>query len=531
MPQIPLSVSGLFSLSSERLVGPFGRLVVGARFAVSLVLSSLSVEGPKSALRPSQTIEFRPPTKCFLASGPVPFPYVAAMGYATVVLVSHFCILHAKGFSSASCSSYPYSMYPYHPTSPEILPPIPDNPIPADSHTRVLTPIQNHDEVDAQTSSPSPELGSSFPADDVPPHNGWLWILLLVLYPLALAAIYVYLTTGDSTPPEVPSTFTLASIEGLSRIEMGLICSVTTALSYVSTIKIFINLHGWQYCKTFLLALASYSGLIVIAHGLSRLRTSIAATLSILDPLRVLVHLFCAFGPLVVIGSTTYLSWIFWLPFRLERVSVLPNFGRWLSWVENGTLFSSAEKLMIIGPTIIQAVFMGIPTTCAVLCQTGIYTTRALRLHRRRMVIGLIRPIAGIYAFNIVADAATVLIILRSSLYDALPPNLKYLLWKYPFLCRRWRTVVRRAFWFIAWDYRVWKEQTIRSLENLLTTTFDFCLETWGALCFVQKLLIVAPTAIYYGYFYLIPAARRLPAFFRRWRRRYPPDFSSLSPA
>ncbi|KAJ7777949.1 hypothetical protein DFH07DRAFT_570158 [Mycena maculata] len=54
---------------------------------------------------------------------------------------------------------------------------------------------------------------------------------------LALAAIYVCLATGESTSPEVPFTFTSASIQGLSRIEMGLIRGVTTALSYVSTIK------------------------------------------------------------------------------------------------------------------------------------------------------------------------------------------------------------------------------------------------------------------------------------------------------
>ncbi|KAJ7916312.1 hypothetical protein B0H13DRAFT_2323586 [Mycena leptocephala] len=104
MLQIPSSALSLFSFSSKGLVGILSGLCVGSQ-VVALVLSSSLKTEFTAVTRTSRTVEIVP-TRCVLSNGTLSFPYVAAMGYATLLFAGLVYILRAKGFSCDSSNGH-----------------------------------------------------------------------------------------------------------------------------------------------------------------------------------------------------------------------------------------------------------------------------------------------------------------------------------------------------------------------------------------------------------------------------------------
>ncbi|KAJ7173109.1 hypothetical protein C8R43DRAFT_978533, partial [Mycena crocata] len=82
--------------------------------------------------------------------------------------------------------------------------------------------------------------------------------------------------------------------------------------------------------------------------------------------------------------------------------------------------------------------------------------------------------------------------------YSTLPSALNDIVWKYPFLCRRWRNSVRKVYWMLFWDYRAWKSEKIDSFHSTISWVLhasvnvaSVCVESWGRLCALQKLVSV----------------------------------------
>ncbi|KAJ7164767.1 hypothetical protein C8R43DRAFT_988344 [Mycena crocata] len=107
--------------------------------------------------------------------------------------------------------------------------------------------------------------------------------------------------------------------------------------------------------------------------------------------------------------------------------------------------------------------------------------------------------------------------------YRMLHPDIQQLLWD-AITSHQSRNAIRIVYQFLLWDYRDWKAEQIDDFHTLLSELpklFWVCWETWGTLCFVQRLLIVGPAVIFHGYFYIIPITRRLlRAIIRKFRRR-----------
>ncbi|KAJ7476928.1 hypothetical protein B0H11DRAFT_2031253, partial [Mycena galericulata] len=111
--------------------------------------------------------------------------------------------------------------------------------------------------------------------------------------------------------------------------------------------------------------------------------------------------------------------------------------------------------------------------------------------------------------------------------YKNLPPHVKTLVWK-AFFCPKSRAQLWEVGEHLIQGYLRWKMRRIQECHDLgseLHRSFwvavRVCFETWGTLDYIQKLLIVAPAAIFYGRFLIIPAARKLLVTIRNRRRRH----------
>ncbi|KAJ7701872.1 hypothetical protein B0H17DRAFT_1327488 [Mycena rosella] len=519
MLQIP-SVVSLVSFSSKGLVGLFGGFCIGAQITASILLSGLSVA--KNSLNATRTLEIvLLPTKCVPSNDIVSIPYVAIMAYTTLISASLFCILRAKGFSS----------------SPNRSPPSPDDPFPTDSNTSssASSSVRNHRAFGNQPPSPPSGPGSSGSTDKAPRPDRWMWLWIIPVI-VALLAAYIYFT-DQHLPTKLPALVREPPwIQPIFVLEHfffdGLHAAGRAAISCISKAKAYISLHGLQYSKILLLAIGCYSSLILVKRGVQRL-IGILIPRFIYDEVELYQRVLGAYvGSAVIIASSPHLSWIIWGAFFFTRANeslfgsdmppVLVLFRS--SLVESWHRLSSAEKSMIVGPTIIcSAVFGSTAVLLGVWASAKALRRVILAVYGRPMFI---QDMLGGFAMVIGTVFILALVSYPMMWLEDLRPDLKSPILEHPFLSQQWRDSVRYAYSLVAIQYREWKSETIDDLHdsaflllNVLLEALIFSWATWETLSSVQKLaspvVITTPTAILYCYFYIIPAARR---FVRNWR-------------
>ncbi|KAJ7701857.1 hypothetical protein B0H17DRAFT_1195069 [Mycena rosella] len=502
MLQIP-SVLRLVSFSSKGLVGLFGGFCIGAQITASILLSGLSVA--KNSLNATRTLEIvLLPTKCVPSNDSISIPYVAIMAYAALVSASLFCILRAKGFSSSSDGSPPSS----------------DDPVPTDStaSSSASSSVRNHHAVGNQPPSPPSELASSSSTDKAPRRNRWMWLWIIPVIVVLLAA-YIYFT-DQHVPTKLPAVVRespwIQPIYVLERLFFdGLHGMGHAAISCISQATIYISLHGLQQSKILLLAIGCYSSLILVKRGVQRLIGALIPTFICNDEFAQFVLGILA-GSAVIIGSFSQLSWIPWGACFLlqdlywigcDLVSALKPTAAFYypsSLVEIWLSFSLVERSMIIGPTVTYATVFGFTTVFL-----GVY---ALAKTLRRLILGVYsRPVFipyVLYCFAVVIGVAHLWALVYFSVLclEHLDPHLTSPILEHPFLSQQWQDSVQHAYSMVALQYREWKSETIDDLHNsaslLLKTLLEaliFSWATWEALSF----LIVAPTAILYCYVYI----------------------------
>ncbi|KAJ7499741.1 hypothetical protein FB451DRAFT_1429902 [Mycena latifolia] len=472
MLQIPSSVFSLFSLSSKVLVGLCSGLLIGSKVVVTQFILSI----PKDSFPATRTTEIvLLPTKCVLSSPKISFSCIAILAYATFIFASVICILRAKGFTRASNG------------------------------------------VASQPPSPPPEPGSSCGADK---KRGWAWLfwllaILLGLVFLGLAGFYMFFgdqKTGASLP-----AFAAHSIRGLSFIERSLFDGLGAAASFQSTVKLHISMHSWQYSKIILLALASHSICALVAVTFARLRRC-AIAVAFDEHERYWVTIGQLTLVTIVISATCWLDWILWMHwYWLSRGNFLPTvlavhqgalrLASRLSFLET---YYSVGISMVVGPAIIHAATMGLGTV--LLAIFGIpCTARALsrEFSDRSELINFLRisfyNVACVVAFFAIAFGTE----FQIYQYSLLRPDIQQLVWR-SFVCPRARSQVRTVFWFLVGEYEDWKSTQIKDFRVLISAlrgaffrSIDLCLERWAILCWGHRLLIVAPVAIFYAYFYV----------------------------
>ncbi|KAJ7098317.1 hypothetical protein C8R44DRAFT_947879 [Mycena epipterygia] len=490
MLDIPSSVFSFFSFS-KGLVGLFGGVCIGARVASTFVLSV-----PKNS--PTRTIEIvLLPTTCVLSTGPVFFPYVAAMGYATVILASAICILRAK--APVSCSQV---LPPGTPLSSD--PPIHDT-FPQD--VRPLTPAQHG--VDDQPPAPPPELGSSCKADKAPRRSLWAWLFALITIVLALVGGYIYFTGS-----EVPDSFIRVAssiVQGLLWVEQCFIGGWIAVASWISTIKSYVSLHGWHHSKILLLALSTHSVCLLVVSGLYRLRRRLVY---LRDPIPYLISGVIILS-LATIASFSQLSWIFWMQYyfgcRAEDLSSVQEISRYAlriaSYLSSLSTSHLVEMRMVVG-------IISIHTSAACLCTPFLILSGFPSANLKTLVRLLVHPPVFRWLLStwiILTGAFTIMALIDNSLwqYMILRPHVKQLLWR-SFSCPNSREEVRRIFWLLLGEYQDWKSVQIEDfnelaagIPNALLVAFKSCIETWSVLPLIQKFLIAAPIAMFYGYLYI----------------------------
>ncbi|KAJ6466629.1 hypothetical protein DFH09DRAFT_1381688 [Mycena vulgaris] len=459
MLQIPSSVLSLFSFSSKGLAGLFGGFCIGAQITFTVVLSAMSGSIPKDSFYDAtRTIKIvLLPTKCLLSTGTVSFPYTAAIAYATVTFASLFYIFRAKGIS---CSFTP---------SPHRNP----DPTPHNS-TQSTSSSPPHNQIGAQPPSPPPDSAIS-----------------------GVVGAYVYFTTHDSC--KRLTALAAFSHHGLSQIEQGFFDGCSAVASCILSFKTHISLRGWQYSKILLVALSTHSVSLLVVWALRRIRVNLVklAGITYMVPFPLLLVL-------VMIGSSSYLSWIFWIRYYFgNRCGCVPT-ARGINWniIHFSSYLSSLaishfdEISTMIGVLVIHTsavclgtvllVLSGFPPTISAAFQELSYPPRLRYLLESRVIFISFCYLEALVDFS-------------WQLYRSLPPEAKRLLWQSPSY-QHARVDVLHIFWFMLQHYQEWKSAQLdefheltAGLSNTLKAGFNSWWDIWSDLPLVQKLLIAAP--------------------------------------
>lgn len=503
MLQTPSSILSFSSLS-KALVGLLGGFCIGAQITASIVLPGLvQVPNLKKLLHASPTLEIvLIPTKCVPSSGDVSLPYVAVVAYATIVFTGLFCILRAKGFSSRSGSQPSDIPRPFRASNLRAQPP-----------------------------SPPPEPGSSGSTAKPRRRTRWIhWLLLLIVFLLGAAALYLHLVDSD-----LPAGLHGDASHWFFLFEHNLLAWQCAVESYMSRVKIYISLRGLHHLRFLLLVTASYPGLILVPilskTVLRRLRRLIPGpSYRQVQPDPFHRILCIALASAVIMTFCPYFNLIVWVWFFFEPDNPAAGYGLEYPGLEAAVVFccpssfievwhnlSLIERLIFVGPTAVHILL-------AVLSWSIRASAAGIRLliHTVRdepwdALIDFGSLFAGVYT-------CTFLVCYPSFAFDSLDRQTRSLVSEQPFLSRNWRSLVCEVYWMLAGEYRAWKLDKVHELQDraaslpeILAEAFYFGWERWSTICLVEKLLIVVPTTVFYGYFYLLPAARRIRAIFRRW--------------
>ncbi|KAJ6544274.1 hypothetical protein B0H19DRAFT_298649 [Mycena capillaripes] len=485
MLQIPSSVLALFSFSSKGIVGLISGLCIGTQVAVNLVLYGSKTEF--SVIRATPTIEIVVPTRCVLSNDIQSFPYVAAMGYAIVIFLSLFCILRAKGFASASSSG----------SVPSHQPPVPPS-----------------------------DPGSNSSADKRRRRCRRIYWLTLLLAALIVQVIRVFLTYYLSRPvPPILHPFHSVGLQAASLVESSLSYLRVSVARCFAALTAHLSLHGRQYLRILLLALASHSASILLALASRRVRRRLMMLPGIYWADMIVI----GFVPAALIASIPQLRWIYWMVYYVAGWNEpAPDVHEILSliyrlWYRFSSLvtFQSVDMAMIVAPAVVHAVatslgtviygLLGIPSTARAMFQDMSLPGRFV--HYLTFSIGTT-------AFFVTHAVRTILGIH----WNIMRTHEKEAFWR-SFSCPESRAQTRQIFLYTLQIFQTWRSDQINAfpalisgLQDAFKAGFNVAWETWASLEWTQKLLIVALAALFYACLDIIPAARRLWRI--RWRDR-----------
>ncbi|KAJ7158484.1 hypothetical protein C8R46DRAFT_1109318 [Mycena filopes] len=545
MLQIPSSAFSMLPFSSASLVHIFS---IGAQVAASLVLSNL-----KSKVDATRTFKIVvEPTKCVLANTVAPFPYVAAMGFAVIVMTALGSILHAKHF--------------FPPTPPSDTDVKPEN--------GSFTPNPNPPPTpppDADTESNARKRRRAL----------WPWILLLVLGTIVLLGLFLaYRYSVPPRPISNPLTSfggaTVVWIEkGLSPVQMSsLLLGIKRPMSSISFIAQYIALQGrshfsqhWQQYVRFILVVTghhlsilvgralrrgciyvarhphrylwvvnwSQSGLVVIilgpASALEKAWINLATNFLIFIPIPVATIVL----PLVASSWLRGFLWVvYYYGYRAGILPSLPQMQLGFNWIQRPFLvFSAIDYSMLIGPLFIH---LGVLFLLAiyslplmVIVNHSLAVLRGISKYGRVRVIMLALQ-ATRCALRKLLRVALILVSICSvvQLYHLLDAPSMFLIWD-----SLSSSNAREALWALVWyrieRYRAWKGVQVYHLSDASRRALNAARGIWAAMTWTQTLLIIVPAIIFYlivefvGGAYRKSLEREIREMLRhpwRWRRR-----------
>ncbi|KAJ7637132.1 hypothetical protein FB45DRAFT_908330, partial [Roridomyces roridus] len=436
---------------------PFTGLVhdfhVGVQVAIGFVKSSPSATQntivPTPTFAPTKTIPlFLPPTRCIdiPSSEPTSFPYVAAAMGYAGIVI--VLVLY--------CILRPKSSVDY----------IPCDPPPSD------------------------------PAAKLPSTRRRPWTLVLGLT-FFFSAVLALLSTDNVSIQFNFGSFIDPSITAIERFLLD-------GWSLYYSLESHISAHGLRYLKVLLIGIASHCVGIFVVSVLRRTlykATSLEAVQIIVPPFLVAI---------AVIASSPWLSWLYWAQFHLRGWTDIRTVHRFIVSVFSRVSRMATSHLLEVS-TIVS---IGLIYCCA---SGAIFLYYAFRLVIKRLRLTK----SGYFTFRhfyrccceaILYQFLLAAITSRLTFYRLHEDDFRRIVWC-RILSQQSRRAFKRIFRVHMRSYRLWKTAEIKQCRLLvysLRAALRSGLETWRTLHIAHKLLIAAPGLILYGYFYIIPAIRKL---------------------
>ncbi|KAJ7636993.1 hypothetical protein FB45DRAFT_907959, partial [Roridomyces roridus] len=475
------------------------RLLVGARVAISLINpgneSTISNTTPTTPTPTTPT--FLPPTRCTPSpsSEPTSFPFVAAMGYvAIVVTVILFCICRP---TSRGGSATP-------PTRASTPRPDPSTHMRC-SKSAFLLPA---------TAAGRAVIGviikllSILRPQRRPPRLSSVrtpWMSVFRLFVLILPVLYVLantnVTIGSSLAPSV------------AAIEQGLI----NGWSHFASLEAHIRVHGLRYLQVGLTGIASHILAVLILTTLLRLWSHLStwdATLRYCLGM----HMLCV----PVVASICWLDWIIVVDYYFLGGPTVDSMNQVALRITTWKIFHVAEVSTALGIGTLHAVLASL---CMFLY--GLRTiTKILRLALSsvdELEIFLSDVLVSFFALIVIVafQAIRAMITIPICWYITLSPALRQVL-RDSVSSRQSRKHATQILLASLRYYREWKARQIGLNAAILSlrAPWKSCFEIWNSVPIPQKILIVAPAIILYGYVYIIPIFRKFALRVRYWRRQ-----------
>ncbi|KAJ7773099.1 hypothetical protein B0H16DRAFT_1714010 [Mycena metata] len=433
-------LSSVVSLSSSSK-GFVGLFYIGAQFTLSTVLAG--VKNTLSATRTTEIILL--PTKCDLSNGTLSNPYVAAMGYATVISATLFFILRAKGFNP-----------------PPPTPPGPEYPVPSSSKISPdSVPSQNNrNGMGSEPPSPPPDPGSAS-ADDTPRRNPW-WLLLL----LALAVgSYIYFTWSsdvDNLSGEIVSY--------LEQCVLGIWNGWIRVVSAISSAIIHIAQRCWKIAKFLFLGLTTHGVCFIVFAILGRSRRYIARS-KFIDLPFIYLGLLGAIFSFILVGCFPLSRSCIWLEYyNGYRAGNYPDVRR-INWL--ASRLSSHLSSLVVSDHQISVIVGGILLVHTIaMFLRGAFLTRSnytstVKTMRRRLSRPQFFLHVGLSLSHAIFLCVWALVDAAEKQYSRLNPTVKQHLWQF-FSCPKSKASTRVTFLVLSQRYQQWKSAQIEDLYMLL---------------------------------------------------------------
>ncbi|KAJ7750213.1 hypothetical protein B0H16DRAFT_1724614 [Mycena metata] len=491
--------------SSKGFVGLF---CVGAQVLLSTVLAGVSTTKNNGLAATRTTKTVLSPTRCVPSNGTLSYPYVAAMGCATVIFATLFFMLRAKGFSySSPCSPGPQP--------PPPTPPSPEYPVPCVSTVSPASvpPTPNCSGTGGEPPAPPPDPGSD---NAVSPPRRRPWWLLLLLIVLAVGS-YVYFTHN----PDLSSVVIVAQSLGgqiVSTMEQCVLDGWTAAASAITLARIYISQqHGWYIAKILVLGLGSHCVCFVVFAVLRRLRRLLRRLLpSAIDATSIFVALISTLM-MTACSDVQSVMWVEYHTAMYPSVREIASEASRLSSYLLSLVEPHLNEILVIGGIVLaHAIAMAL--------RGSIRIASGLPLVAKDVLRELSYPPFFRWVVTLCFGHHIMICLIfslrsASRLYIWLDPTVKQHLRQWVH-CRESRESIRATFLWLAQSHQEWKSVQIADSHELLpgfkqalVATFKTLWELWCNLPIPQKLLITVPAIIFYGYLYIIPVVviRRLP--------------------